>query len=277
MSDATERFGTPLLVLALGIGACATTATTLSAQEGTIVYTHSVEVEIPEEMRARFEGRGPDRGQRGGRPGGPGALPRTRTSEVAVFFDGKASLMKPIPREPGEGRPGGPGGDRAQAFQRRMRERSAARGDRETLVGVYTDLAVGTTVEGREFLTRSFLIEGERPQYAWRLSGEQAEFLGYLTQKATAEHEGHTIEAWFTPQIPIMGGPGSFGGLPGMILVVSVDGGEEQYSATAVSLSEVAEGVIVAPTEGEVYSREAYEEMVAEKLEELRRTRGGGQ
>ena len=100
----------------------------------------------------------------------------------------------------------------------------------------------------------------------------QAEFLGYAVQKATAVVDSSVIEAWFTPEIPVQGGPATFGGLPGMILVVSVNDGEVQYTATGVSLSAIAEGVIVRPTEGDEVTREEYEKIVAEKLEELRST-----
>lgn len=269
-----------LLVPALSLSTLLVTPAVVAGQEGTIAYTHTVEndFEIPEEMRARIEGRG---GNRGGRGGGPdGALPRTRTSEVLLLFNATNALMKPVPREVRDGRregagPGGGRGDRAAALGRRMRQRSTARGDQETLVEAYTDFATGTVVESREFLTRTFLIEDARPEYEWRLGSEQAEFLGYVVLKATAVQDSTTIEAWFTPQIPVMGGPASFGGLPGMILVVSINDGKEQYSATEVSLSAVAEGVIVAPEDGDEVTREEYERIVEEKLEELRTTRGG--
>ena len=80
-------------------------------------------------------------------------------------------------------------------MQRRLRQRSTNRGDRETLVEAYTDFGTGAIVESREFLTRTFRIADERPQYQWRLAGEQAEFLGYVVQKATAVHDSTTIEA----------------------------------------------------------------------------------
>ena len=57
-----------------------------------------------------------------------------------------------------------------------------------------------------------------------------------------------------------------------MILVVSIDDGQVQYTATGVSMGPIAEGVIVRPTEGDEVTREEYEEIVAEKLEELRAT-----
>jgi GLPGLI family protein len=96
-------------------------------------------------------------------------------------------------------------------------------------------------------------------------------------QKATAMQDSTVIEAWFTPEIPVSTGPGLYGGLPGLILVVSVDGGHETFSATEVSLGDLEEGAMTAPEDGQQVTREEYEAIVAEKLEELamrRRSRG---
>ena len=243
--------------------------TALSAQQGSIAYTHSVKLdfELPPEMRARLEARG----------GGANLFPTERVTDVILFFNASESLMKPVPGAEGRAdRPGPPmRGDRRGGMMARMRMNSASRSDRETLVEAYVRYDEGTLVEAREFLGRTFLIEDRQPVFRWRLTGEQAEFLGYVVQKATAVQDSSTIEAWFTPQIPVPGGPAVYGGLPGMILVVSVDEGKEQYNATAVSMTVVAEGVIVPPEDGEVVTRARYEEIVAEKLEELR-TVGGG-
>jgi GLPGLI family protein len=156
-----------------------------------------------------------------------------------------------------------------------MRMGSTNRADRETIIGAYTSFTDGNVVESRGFLGRDFLIEDERPDFEWKLTSETAEFLGYQVLKATAVQDSSSIEAWFTPQIPISGGPGPYGGLPGMILVVSVDDGRMQYSANEIVMTAVAEDVIVPPTEGDRVTRGEYEKMVAEKLEELRMTRGG--
>lgn len=239
----------------------------LWAQEGSIAYTHSVKLELSPELRARLEGRG----------GSEASLPTARSSDVVLLFNASESLMKPVPPAPeGADRPGPPGmGDRRSGMMARLRRSSASRRDRETIVEAYVRYDEGSIVEAREFLGRTFLIEDERQVFRWRITGEQAEYLGYVVQKATAEQDSSTVEAWFTPQIPVPGGPAMYGGLPGMILVVSVDEGQEQYNATAISLTTVAEGVIVPPTEGDAVSRARYEEIVAEKLEELR-TVGGG-
>jgi hypothetical protein len=242
----------------------------LVAQEGTIAYTHAVKLDLvlPPEMRARLEARG----------GREGLLPTERVNDVVLLFNGSESLMKPVPPDPEARSPGGPPGlrDHREGMMTRMRRSSASRRDRETVVEAYVRYDEGSIVEAREFLGRMFLIEDDRPAFQWKLAGEQAEYLGYVVQKATTQRDSSSIEAWFTPQIPVPGGPAMYGGLPGMILVVSVDEGQEQYNATAVSLTAVAEGVIVRPTEGDVVSRERYEEIVAEKLEELRTVGGGG-
>jgi GLPGLI family protein len=143
----------------------------------------------------------------------------------------------------------------------------------ETFLQSYVSFADGTLTETRELLGRTFRMSGPRPEYRWSLSSEQHEFLGYVVQKAMAESEGSTIEAWFTTQIPVPAGPGPYGGLPGTILVVSVDGGRILYTATAVELGTNGELAVGPPTDGDEVSREEYEKIVADKLEEIEQMR----
>lgn len=60
-----------------------------------------------------------------------------------------------------------------------------------------------------------------------------------------------------------------------MILVLSVNRGEELYSATSIDLGQLETG-IAPPEDGDEITREEYEVMVEEKLEELRTSRGRG-
>ena len=267
-----------------------------SAQQGTIAYTHAVRIdaEAQAELRAQIEtrlgnrraaggqaptGRAPTgaQGRAGGqgRPGlagGPFEPATERVYELVLFFDESATLLKPVPRQaPARG---GPGGDRRAAFGARLR--AFAPGGQDVLNSSFAPYDEPRVVESRKLLGRDFLVADERPPLEWKLTSEQAEFLGYMVLKATAQEDSAAVEAWFTPQIPLPGGPGHYRGLPGMILVVSVDDGRIQYTATEVSMAAVADGVIVEPTEGESVTREEYDAVVIEKMEELRRTRGGG-
>ena len=265
----------------------------VSAQEGKITYTHVVKREMP-----AFGG-----GQRGGPPGlggGQQSAPPPRTTTLALHFGPAGSLMtREVPERPQgqgagqRGRGGGGGGDfdRARAdgaggggfgrfrggFGFGFGGGADAGADPYAVTEVqdaYVDLEAGTMVEARRFLGRTFRVTRERPALEWQLTADQAEHLGYMVIKATAQQDSATtVEAWFTPQIPVSGGPASYGGLPGMILVLSVNSGQVQYQATDVVLGEVEEGLIGPPDEGDEVSGEEFERLVGERLEEMARTR----
>lgn len=241
----------------------------LAAQQGTVTYNQVVKRETP----------------------GAGAQRRTpppRTNAVLLHFSPSGSLMTEAPRAPrGEGRRGQGGGfgggDSRRGdwggFQRGGLGSMFGLGpdadadDASSLRAAYLEFGEGTVIEARGFLGRTFRMTRELPAIEWRLTADQAEHLGYTVIKATAEHDEKQIEAWFTPQIPIPGGPAGYGGLPGMILVLSVDRGQTQYQATEVALEELEEGVIRPPEEGDEVSREEFEQIVKERLEEIARMR----
>ncbi len=242
----------------------------LAAQEGTITYTHVVKRELPPGLAERMR-----------------EPPPPQTGTVLLHFSPAMSLMTRVenPRREGEGgRRFGGGGDRAvdgAGFRDRRGGwrfgfgfRPGAGPDQATnLQAAYLDYGEGTMIEARGFLGRTFRVTRERPTFAWRIGTEQAEHLGYTVMRATVEHDSTMVEAWFTPQIPIPGGPASYGGLPGMILVLSVNGGQTQYQATEVALQELEAGLIGPPEEGDEVSYEEFEKLVKERIEEMTRSR----
>ena len=273
--------GTTALGAAIGLAVLAAPA---AAQQGTITYTHVVKREVA----------APGGGQRGGPPrfgGGQQFTPPPRTGTVVVHFDPAASLMvRQVPERRG-GERAGQRGDR-DGFDRPRPDGAGRGGGRffggggganrgeidpyaaTQLEAAYIDGSAGTMVEARSFLGRTFRVTRERPVLEWAMTADQAEHLGYMVIKATAEVDSATtIEAWFAPQIPVSGGPASYGGLPGMILVLSVNDGQIQYQATEVSLAEVDEGLISPPDEGDEISEDDFERLVRERLEEMARMR----
>ncbi|MXW19026.1 MAG: GLPGLI family protein [Gemmatimonadetes bacterium] len=242
----------------------------LAAQQGTITYNHVVKRELP-----------PGFAQRMREP------PPPQTNTMVLHFSPTVSLMVRGANQRREGEGGrrfGGGGDRAvdgAGFRDRRGGGRFGFGFRpgmgpdqaSTLQAAYVDYGEGTLVEGRRFLGRDFRVTRERPSYGWRIGVEQAEHLGYTVMRATAEHDSTTVEAWFTPQIPVPGGPASYGGLPGMILVLSLNDGQTQYQATEVALTELEAGLIGPPEEGDEVSYEEFEQLVKERLEEMTRSR----
>jgi hypothetical protein len=216
-------------------------------------------------------------------------MPKAAVRQMQLVFDTGATLFKPAPA--GAEAPGAAAGREVQIATRagdgpvmireieggmvasRMMGFMGGRGG-DAVTGAYTDLSDDSYVEVREFLGRTFRIPGERPVFAWKLTGEAASFLGYPVYQAIATQDSTTIEAWFTPEIPIPAGPAQYGGLPGLILTLAVDSNRVTYTATAVDLA-AAVGPIKAPSEGSETTRAEYDRTVAEKQAEMARSRRG--
>ena len=259
-----DRGGMASSLAAMGLTLLAAPAL-LAAQQGTITYTHVVkrDIQLPPAFAQRAQGRTP-----------------TQTSTMLLHFSPANSLMT---RGADPSREAGPRfrrGDRAsdarpsRAGRFGFGFRPGASADAASILqAAYVDYGEETMVEARGFLGRTFRLTRERPSFAWRIGVEQAEHLGYTVMKATAEHDSTTVEAWFTPQIPIPGGPASYGGLPGMILVLSLNDGQTQYQATEVVLQELEAGLIGPPEDGDDVSYEEFEQIVKERLEEMTRSR----
>lgn len=183
----------------------------------------------------------------------PRVLETHATISRSLVFDTAASLMYPTDKEHAE-----PG------------EIIRTEG-REHIDTTYVDYGSDTFVESRVLGTQIYLVSDKLPTVRWQLESEERVYLGFRVMKATAVVDSTSIEAWFTPDIPIPAGPGLYGGLPGLILMVTnaVDG--EVYAAEAIDLDEFAR-VIVPPTRGRTLSNEDYlQARTADILEDERR------
>lgn len=206
------------------------------AQEGTVRYdmTVQLDIQLPPEM-AQYQDE----------------MPSSRTVTKVLAFNETGSLMT---EAAGENAPEPSGGVMI----------SAGQSEDET----HVNFEGGTLTERRDFLGRTFLVTGEVPAWGWRLTGDQAEYLGYPVQKAVATRDSATVEAWFTSAIPVPAGPAHYGGLPGLILVLTEDGGRRTFEATEVSLGPLATGAVAVPREGRAVTREAFDRVAREKMAE---------
>ena len=130
----------------------------------------------------------------------------------------------------------------------------------------YVDLDKGTYLEQSEFLGRTFLVTRTLPELAWKLSAEEALFLEHRVIKATAMWDTSAVEAWFTPEIPSTFGPNQFSGLPGLILMLSIDKGKQLYEAQEITLDVTHD--LSPPQEGRRVTEEEFNAIVEEKLRE---------
>jgi|CXWL01.1.fsa_nt_gi hypothetical protein len=226
-----------------------------------------------------------------------GRMPKASTRPMQLRFTPQAALFGPAPvtTAPG-GAPGvatrgdvvmigGGGGGGGREVMVRDMEMSAmggasfaffggGGGGMDAVAGAFTDLESGSYVELRSLLGRTFRIIDTRPAFGWKLTGESAKFLDYPVFQAIAKQDTTTIEAWFTPDIPVSAGPAQYGGLPGLILTLAIDSNRVVYTATAVDLKTPVEKIST-PTDGSKVTRAEYDKLLAEKQAEMMQGRRG--
>jgi len=215
----------------------------VAAQEGTIKYDRiiKIEIELPPEMESMRD-----------------QIPTENTTQMELRFNGLESTWKAAAEQEDDGNRGFNRGGMRMVMSR-------ARDQNVT----YINHDEGMMTERRDFMGRTFLIKDDQPMLAWKLTGEQSEFDGYVVHRATAVRDSSSIEAWFAPEIPVAVGPGPFGGLPGAILVLTIDEGKTTFTATEVLMGELEEGSIAEPDEGREVTQEEFDEIMEEKRKEM--------
>ena len=81
------------------------------------------------------------------------------------------------------------------------------------------------------------------------------------------------ITAWYTPQIPVSTGPGEYHGLPGLILEVTA--GRTVMLCTKLIMNPQDRAEIIRPDKGKIVNRKEYNDIVKEKMQEMRDMYGG--
>ena len=174
----------------------------------------------------------------------------------------------------------------------------------------YKNVKTKLYIQDQEFFGKQFLIKEEMKPLEWIMGTETKQIGKYTCFKATAtkpsteinwsrnnrtnnndaakakdstkndtantkgEEEEEMIEviAWYTPMIPINQGPSEYWGLPGLILEVSAGNTIMLCSKIIMNPDEKTE--IEAPNKGTVVTKQEYNKIISEKMEEMRNNRG---
>ena len=143
------------------------------------------------------------------------------------------------------------------------------------LVRLHYDFGDKKKTEQIDFMARNFVLEGTLESKPWKLTNKQIKVEDYLCMSAELRQGEDSIVAWFTPQIPIAAGPDRFYGLPGLVLVVEING-ETAYMATSVDLTPPHNKSLGKPDEGKKVTPEEFDKIVAEKVKEYQETKAQG-
>lgn len=220
--------------------------------EGKIIYDESVKVEIdiPEEHREQLVG----------------LLPEAQTAKKLLLFNPSESIYKDA--EDQETEEVVEAGSESSGMKIKM---VMARPDNQ----LYKNISDQKVIEKDEIMGRYFRIVDDLPSFPWKLGNKSKSILGYSCQNALMNHDGHEVEAWFAPQIPISNGPMQFGQLPGMILELDIDNGQIHVVASDIQFQTLDKNAIEKPASGKKVSREKFIEIEAEKQKEMEEEYGG--
>jgi GLPGLI family protein len=221
-------------------------------------------------------------------------IPEFRTSQFELFFNDQASLFRSVPDDEAPDPFANNGGERGgQRFNFRMPETTT-----------YTDLGSQMQYESRPMFEKTFLVVDSLKQLKWRISEETKTIAKHVCKKATTMITAQNIRfgggqrgmgrnngdstnrsnaaitpketevvVWYTEDIPSSVGPDNYSGLPGAILEVSVDNGQNVTTATEIS-AKYAKKELVKPTKGDVMNRAQFQDAMKKLMEDMQR--GGG-
>ena len=158
--------------------------------------------------------------------------PQFKVSKSTLSFNKEHSLFSPV-EEPTTG---GSFFDLAQAKQ---------------INTVYTDFTTQTSTTQKNVYEELFLVKDSLRKINWKITTETREIAGYQCRRANALiMDSVYVVAFYTDQIPVSGGPESFGGLPGMILGLALPHENITWFATKVTDRAVTPKELYIPVKG---------------------------
>lgn len=160
-------------------------------------------------------------------------------------------------------------------------------GNSETNI-LYKNIKEKRYTNQEDIFGKTFLIQDSLIHKEWKL-GSETKFIGkYQCYKATRTieiekitslsfsnkeeqpktiKETVTITAWYTPEIPINGGPKMYWGLPGLIL--EVNDGSETIVCSKIVVNPKDTVTIKEPTKGKKVTQKKFEEILRKKTKEI--------
>jgi len=197
----------------------------------------------------------------------PENLPTERYAQMILYFNADASLYM---NDPSIKNDDGIVNDDVSSDGERIRIKMDAPDNR-----TYCDLKNNQRITQQDFMQRKFLITTDLKSKDWKITGNQKMILSYPCQEATRQDSDKKITVWFTTAIPVSTGPSSYCGLPGVVLAVDINNGDQTIIATSVS-KDVDASKIKKPTEGKKVTQEEFNKIRDEKMKEMGITPGSG-
>ena len=242
-------------------------------KEGKVVYERTVKMnsnisinsnDIPPEVLEQMKAR----------------LAQPRVDQYELLFTSEHSLYQYLPSAADDGGGGFGGG----MLQMRMGQNDIS----------YTHFEKGLKVDQREVMEKNYVVTDSIRKLKWKLSEETKPILNFTARKATSttisqrprmtmengemkrEMQADTVSvvAWYTTEVPVSAGPNYAGQLPGLILEVDVNNGQNVIKAIEFS-PKVAVNKIKEPTDGKKLTPAEFEKEREKMMKEMQERFGG--
>ncbi|MEM6377769.1 MAG: GLPGLI family protein [Bacteroidota bacterium] len=191
-------------------------------------------------------------------------IPKTMVKQYQLNFNQGASMFKEyvnLDEEPEGGSSG----------RSRMRYAMGA----ATMGDMYQNFEDMRFVNSRELSGKKYLIKGDIEQTPWKITGQSREIAGYPCMQAIYddELENKALTAWFTPSIPVSAGPGIYGQLPGLIVALDINNGEQVYRPMEIKFETPDKKDMAEPKKGKNVTDEEFTELLKEVMQQMREQR----
>lgn len=190
-------------------------------------------------------------------------IPQFRTDNYQLFFTPTETLYKAVeevmPPGSGQGRGGG--------------MRMMMRGPRSE---TYIDRSLRERTVARDLLGKNYLITDTLGIEPWKFGNEQMEIAGYMCMMAWYSDtiNKQEITAWFTPNLPPFMGPDKFSTLPGTVLAVDINNGEQVWVARNIEDRAVTGSELRKPNRGEKLTRQEFDKLLEETRQRMNQGSG---
>lgn len=196
-------------------------------------------------------------------------IPEFRTTKQQLFFNANESIYKPIIEDEEEDMTHGSSGHGGVTI--RMQQPNDE-----------TYIVPGTSqiLTKREFMGKDYLIEDTLKISPWKLGTETKEIQGYVCKMAYYVDESQPdrkreITAWYTDQLRPMLGPEKFGSLPGAVLAIDINNGEQVIVARKIEFRALKKSEMKVPSSGQKISNADFRKMVDETMKQMGGPGGG--
>lgn len=121
---------------------------------------------------------------------------------------------------------------------------------------IYTDYSADKVIAQKPVYEETFLVDDSILKIKWKLVPDTRVIAGYECRKAVGIIDDSIgVIAFYTDEILVRGGPESIGGLPGMILALSVPRLHTTWIASSVQVNDVKMSAVIPSTKGKKVTR----------------------